>query len=101
MENNQVIVIGAGIAGLVAAYELQKAGLSVTVIESSNKSGGRMISENFDDYIIDTGAQFLSSGYPILASLIKEFKIKSNFVIFYLHWFIFSLNWILSKGLSL
>ena len=80
MENNQVIVIGAGIAGLVAAYELQKAGLSVTVIESSNKSGGRMISENFDDYIIDTGAQFLSSGYPILASLIKEFKIKSNFV---------------------
>ncbi|HFD33345.1 MAG TPA: FAD-dependent oxidoreductase, partial [Gammaproteobacteria bacterium] len=44
MENNQIIVIGAGIAGLVAAYELQKAGLSVIVIESSNKSGGRMIS---------------------------------------------------------
>ncbi len=80
MENNQIIVIGAGIAGLVAAYELQKAGLSVIVIESSNKSGGRMISENVGNYIIDTGAQFLSSGYPILASLIKEFKIKSKFV---------------------
>ncbi len=80
MENNQIIVVGAGIAGLVAAYDLQKAGLSVIVIESSNKSGGRMISENVDNYIIDTGAQFLSSGYPILASLIKELKIKSKFV---------------------
>jgi oxygen-dependent protoporphyrinogen oxidase len=80
MENNKVIVIGAGIAGLVAAYELQKSGINVTVLESSSQSGGRMVSEIIDDCIIDTGAQFLSTGYPILSNLIKELNIESEFV---------------------
>lgn len=80
MKKNRVIVIGAGIAGLVAAYELQKAGVNTTVIESSSKSGGRMLSDKSDNFIIDTGAQFLSSAYPILSSLIQEFEIKTNFV---------------------
>lgn len=80
MKNSQVIVIGAGIAGLVAAHELQKAGISVIVLESSNKSGGRMVTEKYNNCIIDTSAQFLSSGYPIISSLIKELKIESEFV---------------------
>jgi phytoene dehydrogenase-like protein len=80
MQNNQIIVIGAGIAGLVAAYELKKAGCNVTVLESSSKSGGRMSSDKSDSFIIDTGAQFLSSGYPILSGLIKEFELKPHFV---------------------
>lgn len=81
MNNNcQVIVIGAGIAGLLAAYELQKVGINVIILESSNKSGGRMVTDKYNNSIIDTGAQFLSSGYPIISSLIKELKIESEFV---------------------
>lgn len=79
-DNYQVIVVGAGIAGLVAAYELQKAGINVAILESSNSSGGRMATTNYHDSIIDTGAQFLSSGYPILGSLIKELNLESEFV---------------------
>jgi oxygen-dependent protoporphyrinogen oxidase len=80
MKNNQqIIVVGAGIAGLVAAYELQKAGIQVIILESSHKSGGRMVTERINNSIIDTGAQFLSSGYPIISSLIKELNIESHF----------------------
>ena len=80
MKNNyQVIVIGAGIAGLVAAYELRKEGIDVVILESSGKSGGRMATEKYHNRIIDTGAQFLSSGYPIISGLIKEFEIESEF----------------------
>jgi oxygen-dependent protoporphyrinogen oxidase len=78
--NQQTIVIGAGIAGLVAAYELQKAGIKVIILESSHKSGGRMVTENINNSIIDTGARFLSSGYPIISSLIKELTIEPDFV---------------------
>ena len=80
MENNQVIVVGAGIAGLVAAYQLQKNGVTVTVLEASSKAGGRMVTDIADGYIVDGGAQFLSSGYPILSNLIAELKLAANYV---------------------
>jgi monoamine oxidase len=38
----KVVVLGAGIAGLVAAYELGKAGYAVTVLEARNRVGGRV-----------------------------------------------------------
>lgn len=80
MINCQVIVVGAGIAGLVAAYQLKKNGITPVVLEASHRVGGRMISDCIEQYIMDAGAQFLSSGYPILSELIKEFGIEDEFV---------------------
>ena len=37
-----VLILGAGIAGLSAAYELSRAGYRVTIVESSNRIGGRI-----------------------------------------------------------
>src|SRR4029450_12373270 len=39
----QVLVLGAGLAGLVAAYELKKAGYGVTVIAARTRPGGRVL----------------------------------------------------------
>ncbi len=77
---NKVIVVGAGIAGLTAAYSLQKQGFEVQVIEASSRVGGRMITDSLDGYTIDCGAQFLSSAYPILVSLIFELGLQDEFI---------------------
>jgi len=71
MKYSQVIVVGAGIAGLTAAYHLQNNGVDVVVLESSSRVGGRMVTDVVDGYVIDGGAQFLSSSHPILSMLIK------------------------------
>jgi monoamine oxidase len=41
-KNNDIAIIGAGIAGLNAAYQLQKKGIKATVYEASDRIGGRM-----------------------------------------------------------
>lgn len=50
-----VVVLGAGIAGLVAAYELQRAGYRVTVLEARNRVGGRVWTVRGGDRIVQTG----------------------------------------------
>jgi monoamine oxidase len=50
-----VIVLGAGIAGLVAAYELQRAGYRVSVIEARDRIGGRVWTIRGGDRIVQTG----------------------------------------------
>ncbi|MBO9546320.1 flavin monoamine oxidase family protein [Caulobacter sp.] len=50
-----VAILGAGIAGLVAAYELRKAGYAVTVLEARDRPGGRAWSVRSGSKIIQTG----------------------------------------------
>ncbi len=50
-----VVVLGAGIAGLVSAYELQRAGYRVTVLEARDRIGGRAWSLRNGDRIVQTG----------------------------------------------
>ena len=58
--NRNIMVIGAGISGLSAAYELQKHGFSPTVLEKEPFVGGRMRSERIEGgFLVDTGAQDL------------------------------------------
>jgi oxygen-dependent protoporphyrinogen oxidase len=68
----RVIVIGAGIAGLAAAHVLTGAGLSVKVLEASGRVGGRMTTDRVNGFVVDRGAQFLSSEYSLLLSLAAE-----------------------------
>lgn len=72
MASRSVVVVGAGIAGLTAAYRLSNLGVDVTVLEASKRVGGRMSTDRRDGYLIDRGAQFLSDGYSVICKLISE-----------------------------
>jgi monoamine oxidase len=64
---NKVCVVGAGVAGLVAAIELEKAGKSVTIFEATDRVGGRVKTDYIDGYQFDHGFQvllFSTLGHP-------------------------------------
>lgn len=59
-----VIVIGAGIAGLTAAKHIAAAGKKVTIVEASDDVGGRVRSDYIDGFILDRGFQVFIEAYP-------------------------------------
>ena len=69
-------IIGAGLTGLVAAKELSKKGLEVTIFEKMDHPGGKMRTEIVDGWKLDTGFQFLLTSYPYLTKHIDLSKIK-------------------------
>ncbi|MFE7133518.1 NAD(P)/FAD-dependent oxidoreductase [Streptomyces sp. NPDC057638] len=59
-DHADVIIVGAGIAGLAAAHQLTRAGVSVSVLEASPRPGGRMATEEIDGFRLDVIGQLLS-----------------------------------------
>jgi protoporphyrinogen oxidase len=64
MQEEKVIIIGAGIAGLTAAIELEKAGFKPTILEGSDSIGGRVKTDNMNGFLLDHGFQVLLTAYP-------------------------------------
>ena len=67
--HSEVLVVGAGLAGLNAAIQLESAGVDVTVIESSDRAGGRVATDVIDGFICDRGFQLINARYPALQEL--------------------------------
>ena len=64
MGKADVVVVGAGLAGLSCALRLQKAGREVTLLEASDRAGGRVRTDLIDGYRIDNGFAVLLTAYP-------------------------------------
>ncbi|MDG1260582.1 MAG: FAD-dependent oxidoreductase, partial [Flavobacteriales bacterium] len=65
MQDQQIYIIGAGVSGLIAAYELEQAGYQPTIIEKSGDVGGRVKTLSEKGYDLDLGFQVLLSAYPL------------------------------------
>ena len=59
-----VVIVGAGLAGLACAHTLTTAGFTCTVLEASDGVGGRVRSDHLDGFILDRGFQILLTAYP-------------------------------------
>jgi monoamine oxidase len=74
----EVVVIGAGIAGLTAAYRLDQARIPVRVFEAQNRTGGRMLSlrDHFaDGQVVELGGELIDTGHERLRALCGELGI--------------------------
>lgn len=65
-----VVVVGAGLAGLAAARHLSDAGLQVAVLEASDDIGGRVRTDEVDGLLLDRGFQVVNPAYPELARVL-------------------------------
>lgn len=64
--DHDVIVLGAGLAGLVAARHLTASGIDVAVLEAGDRVGGRVRTDQVDGFLLDRGFQVLNPAYPAL-----------------------------------
>lgn len=73
----KIAVVGAGIAGLVCAYELKKAGAEVLLLEKEATVGGRMASRRSPHFSFDIGAQLVSKSYAQALEYCKELNVEN------------------------
>jgi protoporphyrinogen oxidase len=64
MKEANIVIIGAGISGLVAANELELARYSPTILEASDGVGGRVRTDKVAGFLLDRGFQVLLTAYP-------------------------------------
>src|SRR6266516_7094813 len=80
MERFDVIVVGGGIAGLSAAYDLSRTPMSFVVLEAGPRAGGVILSEEIDGYTIDGGPDALLVQKPEGIRLCEELGLGSRLV---------------------
>ena len=77
--NRRIVIAGAGLAGLSAAYELSQKGFRVTVIEGRDRVGGRIhtLRDPFShDLHVETGGELLGDGYERMLRYCHKFGIE-------------------------
>ena len=62
--DSEVLIVGAGLAGLACAVHLTEAGRTVTVLEAGDGVGGRVRTDVLDGFVLDRGFQVLLTAYP-------------------------------------
>jgi renalase len=72
----EVLVIGAGMAGLIAAGELQRNGRRVLVLDKGRGVGGRLASRRIGGATFDHGAQFITTRDPRFAAVLEQGRQK-------------------------
>ncbi|HEX2860718.1 MAG TPA: NAD(P)/FAD-dependent oxidoreductase [Lacunisphaera sp.] len=80
MDNTDILVIGAGVAGLAAARELARRGWHVRLLEARDRAGGRVFSAKPAGWPhpVELGAEFIHGGTPTLQKLLRRAGARSH-----------------------
>ena len=62
--SDPVVIVGAGLSGLICANELHRNGIESLLLEASDSVGGRVRTDNLDGFQLDRGFQVLLTAYP-------------------------------------
>ena len=69
---HDVVVVGAGLAGLAAARQLAIYGADVAVVEAADQVGGRVRTDHVDGFTLDRGFQLYNPAYPEAARVLDH-----------------------------
>lgn len=73
-----VVVVGAGLAGLAAARDLRRAGRTVAVVEARDRVGGRIVNHTWDDgSVVEIGGQWVGPGQDRMYALAEELGVAT------------------------
>src|SRR5437870_10175557 len=75
-----VAIVGAGIAGLAAAWELQRAGVALTVLESERRAGGVIVTERRDGFVVEGGPDGFLAAEPDIQELARALGLGDQMV---------------------
>lgn len=82
-KSSKVVIVGGGLAGLAAAYELSLRGIAVTLLERSPQLGGKIaswpIQVGEDSFMMEHGFHGFFPQYYNLFNLVKDLEIQQNF----------------------
>ncbi len=78
-KNRSVVIVGAGLAGLTAAYELARTGWNVRVVEATERLGGKVLTLTDgwnDDQYVDAGAEYVGENDLSMRKYIADFGLR-------------------------
>jgi len=78
--SKKILILGAGISGLAAAYLLDKDGINVTVLEKNNEPGGAMISRREEDYLVDYGPNSGLETTPLIRQIVDGVGLSNEMI---------------------
>jgi monoamine oxidase len=78
MHEADVVIVGAGLAGLAAARSLSAAGASVVVVEARDRVGGRTLNHDIGDgKVVEVGGQWIGPTQDRLAALARDLGVDT------------------------
>ncbi len=78
VQRTDVVVVGAGLAGLVCAAQLQRSGIDTRLLEATDRIGGRVRTDVVDGHLCDVGFQLLNPAYPAVKQLVDVEALHLN-----------------------